>query len=78
LAGSIARRREAEGDAKMTGPRTRWSLKEDRRLLELSKQSLTIEAIADRLKRTPDSILKMAIRLGLSLKSDRRLKAKGK
>jgi hypothetical protein len=60
----------------MTGPRTRWSLKEDRRLIELSKQSLAVEAIADRMKRTPDRILKMAVRLGLSLRSDQGLKGK--
>jgi hypothetical protein len=57
-------------------------MKDDRRLIELSKSSLTLEAIAARLKRKPDKILKTAVRLGLSLKSvrssDRGLKAKSK
>jgi hypothetical protein len=55
-----------------------WSKQRDRELIELSKQSLTLEAIATRLNRRPESILMMARRLGLSLKADRGLKAKGK
>jgi hypothetical protein len=60
----------------------RWSMKDDRRLIELSKLPLPFEAITTRLKQKPALILKRATRLGLSLKrmqsSDRRLKAKGK
>jgi len=59
-----------------------WSMKDDRRLIELSKSSLSLEGIAARLNRAPEKILKTATRLGLSLKpmrsSDRGLKAKGK
>jgi hypothetical protein len=57
-------------------------MKDDRHLIELSKSSLTLEVIAGRLNRSPDKILRSAIRLGLSLKRegspDRGLKAKGK
>jgi probable addiction module antidote protein len=56
-------------------PKGRWSMKDDRRLIELSKLRLPFEAIAARLKQKPDLVLKRAIRLGLSLKSDRGLKA---
>jgi hypothetical protein len=57
-----------------------WSMKRDRELIGLSKSSLTLEAIAERLRREPDKILKSATRLGLTL--NRRalsgLKARGK
>jgi hypothetical protein len=53
-------------------------MKLKRELIELSKQSLSLEAIAARMNAKPNTILKMAIRLGLSLKHDRGLKAKGK
>jgi hypothetical protein len=52
-------------------------MKENRRLIELSKLSLPVEAIAARMKRKPDAMT-MAIRLGLSLKPERELKVKGK
>jgi hypothetical protein len=62
-----------------------WSYKEDRRLLELAKHSRPIEEIANLMKRSPDAVRKMAIRLGVSLNKNRRqstpaqrLKAKGK
>jgi hypothetical protein len=50
-----------------------WSMKTDRELIQLAK-SQTLEAIADQIQRSPDSILKRAARLGLSIKR----KAKGK
>ena len=46
-----------------------WSFKEDRRLMELSKSSVTLEQAAKQLGRTPEAIKRMALRLGLSLKS---------
>jgi hypothetical protein len=46
-----------------------WSFKEDRRLMELAKSSTTVEEAAKRLGRSPDAIKRMALRLGLSLKS---------
>jgi hypothetical protein len=58
----------------------RWSMKHDRELIELSKSSLTLEAIAERLRRQPDRILKSATRLGITLNRRQAsgLKAKGK
>jgi hypothetical protein len=44
----------------------RWSMKDERRLIELAK-SLPVEIICIRLKRKPDSILKAALRLGVSV-----------
>jgi hypothetical protein len=53
-----------------------WSYKEDRRLLELAKQSRSAEEIANLMNRSPNAIRKMAIRLGVSLNKNH--KAKGK
>lgn len=47
----------------------RRSYKEDRRLLGLAVKSNSLEAIAGRLKRPPATALKMATRLGDSIKS---------
>jgi hypothetical protein len=44
-----------------------WSMKADRELIELAKTE-TLEAIADRLQRTPKSILKKSAKLGLTIK----------
>jgi len=49
----------------------RWSFEEDRRLMELAGSSKSLKAIAEQLGRSPDSVAKMARRLGLSLKSGR-------
>lgn len=46
-----------------------WSFKEDRRLMEMAKSSVSLEEAAKQLGRTPDAIKRMALRLGLSLKS---------
>ena len=46
-----------------------WSFKEDRRLMELAKSSASLAQAAKALGRTPDAIKRMALRLGLSLKS---------
>ncbi len=46
-----------------------WSFKEDRRLMELAKSSASLEQAARVLGRSPDAIKRMAMRLGLSLKS---------
>jgi len=51
----------------------RWSMKSDRELILLAK-SQTLEAIAEKIQRSPAFILKRAARLGLSIKR----KAKGK
>ncbi|WP_197082767.1 MULTISPECIES: hypothetical protein [unclassified Bradyrhizobium] len=47
----------------------RWSFKEDRRLMELARSSKTLEDVARATGRSPDRIKKMAMRLGLSIKS---------
>ena len=52
-----------------------WSVKEDRRLMELAKSSASLEDAAKQLGRSPDAIKRMALRLGLSLKSKRAKKA---
>ena len=46
-----------------------WSFKEDRRLMELAKSSVSLEEAAKQLGRSPEAIKRMALRLGLSLKS---------
>jgi hypothetical protein len=46
-----------------------WSFKEDRRLMELAKSSTSLEEAAKLLGRSPDAIKRMALRLGLALKS---------
>jgi hypothetical protein len=45
-----------------------WSFKEDRRLMELAKSSISLVDAAKQLGRTPKAIKRMALRLGLSLK----------
>ena len=46
-----------------------WPFKEDRRLMELAKSSISLEEAAKQLGRTPSAIKRMALRLGLFLKS---------
>ena len=46
-----------------------WSFKEDRRLMEMAKSSVTLEQAAKKLGRSPEAIKRMALRLGLTLKS---------
>jgi hypothetical protein len=50
-----------------------WSMKADRELIHLAK-SQTLDELADQLQRSPAVILKIAARLGLSIK--RKAKAK--
>jgi hypothetical protein len=45
-----------------------WSFKEDRRLMELAKASISLEEAAKQLGRSPETVKRMALRLGLSLK----------
>jgi hypothetical protein len=45
---------------------TRWSMKLDRELIALSK-TRTLEAIAAKVQRAPESVLKRAARLGLTI-----------
>ena len=48
-----------------------WSFKEDRRLMELAKSLTTLEEAAKQLGRSTDAVKRMALRLGLTLKSKR-------
>jgi hypothetical protein len=58
----------------------RWSFAEQRRLIEIAASSKSFDDIFNRVGRKPDSVRKMAIRLGIILnrKSASGLKAKGK
>jgi hypothetical protein len=47
--------------------RRRWSMKNDRELIELAK-SQSLEAIAEKIRRSPANVLEKAARLGLSIK----------
>jgi hypothetical protein len=46
-----------------------WSFKKDRRVIELAKARKTLEQIAKAMDRSPDRIRKIAMRLGISIKS---------
>jgi hypothetical protein len=48
-----------------------WSMAMDRELMTLAKMH-TLRTIADRMERSPGSILKRAARLGLNIKRPRR------
>jgi hypothetical protein len=56
--------------------RTRWSFAEDRRLIQLAASLKSLEAVAAELKRTPESVVRTAKKLGVSLKSGAGLKGK--
>jgi hypothetical protein len=58
--------------------KTRWSFAEDRRFIQLATSLKSVEAIATEMKRPPANVARTAKRLGISLKSGARLKAKGK
>jgi hypothetical protein len=45
-----------------------WSFKEQRRLIELARASKSLDEMAKAIKRKPEAIKRMAIRLGLSFK----------
>jgi hypothetical protein len=55
-----------------------WAFADDRRLMKLAASSRSLEAVAKQMNRDPLTIAKMAKRLGVSLKSSQRPKAKGK
>jgi hypothetical protein len=46
-----------------------WSFKDDRRVIELAKSSKSLEEVAKAMDRSPERIRKVAMRLGVSLKS---------
>ncbi|MDO8400638.1 MAG: hypothetical protein Q7T45_22750 [Bradyrhizobium sp.] len=66
--------------------KTRWSFKDQRRLIEIAASEKSVEEVAVRIGRTPRSVRRMALQLGISLKFKTgrarrqapRLRAKGK
>src|SRR5271169_1172460 len=52
----------------MTRDHPRWSFKEERRLMELARSSKSLEEIVRATGRSPDSIKKIARRIGVSIK----------
>jgi hypothetical protein len=48
--------------------RLRWSFAEQRRLIELARASKSLEEVAKATGRKPESIKKVAMRLGISFK----------
>ena len=51
-----------------------WSYANDRRVIELAKASKSSEEAARMMNRTPERIRKVAMRLGVSFKSERKTK----
>jgi hypothetical protein len=49
-----------------------WSFADDRRVIELAKASKSLEEVARIMKRPPERIRIVSIRLGISLKATRR------
>lgn len=47
-----------------------WSFADDRRLIELAKASKSLEEAARIMKRKPERIRKVAMRLGVSFKAE--------
>jgi hypothetical protein len=50
--------------------KSRWSLKDDRRLMELARASTSLEKVVEIFERSPKSVRKAALRLGVSFKSE--------
>jgi G:T-mismatch repair DNA endonuclease (very short patch repair protein) len=51
-----------------------WSYANDRRVIELAKASKSLEEAARMMNRTPERIRKVAMRLGVSFKSEGKTK----
>jgi hypothetical protein len=47
-----------------------WSFAHDRRVIELAKASKSLEEVARIMKRTPERIRKVSMRLGVSFKAE--------
>ena len=54
--------------------KSRWSLEEDRRLMELARASTSLEQVVKIIGRSPKSIKKASLRLGISFKSQAKKK----
>jgi hypothetical protein len=46
----------------------RWSYADDRRLMQLAASSKSVKEIANEMNRPPEKVVRMAMRLGISLK----------
>jgi hypothetical protein len=53
-----------------------WSFADDRRVIELAKASKSLEEVARIMKRTPERIRKVSIRLSVSFKATTTKKAR--
>ena len=53
-----------------------WSFADDRRVIELAKASTSLEEVARIMRRTPERIRKVSIRLGVSFKGTAAKKAR--
>jgi hypothetical protein len=49
--------------------KSRWSFKDDRRLMEFARASKSLEEVAKLTGRSPEAIKKAAVRLGISFQS---------
>jgi hypothetical protein len=49
-----------------------WSFAHDRRVIELAKASRSLEEVARIMKRTPERIRKVAVRLGVSFETEKK------
>ena len=52
--------------------RKSWSFADDRRIIELAKASKSLEEAAHIMNRTPERIRKVAVRLGVSFKTEKK------
>src|SRR4029077_16326703 len=57
------------------GVNGRWSYADDRRLIQLAASPKSVDAIADEMNRPPETVVQMALRLGIFLKSAAQRKA---
>jgi hypothetical protein len=53
----------------MTQIKTRWSFADQRRLMQIAASSKSFEEMVRRAGRKPDSVRKMAVKLGIGLKA---------
>jgi hypothetical protein len=58
--------------------KTRWSLKEERRLLQFASGSGSLKSLAVELQRPIDSILNKAATMNLPLRAGQKVEPKGK
>jgi hypothetical protein len=55
--------------------RKSWSFAHNRRVIELAKAKTSLEEAARIMERTPERIRKVAMRLGVSFKSEKKTKS---